>query len=609
MADKMLQGPTEDNSLKIVPVLQGYLQEAKAAREGGPSQRDAKWAENLDLYWNRYDHSKKASWQAKENLPEVPAFVDRFAAALKEALVSSPTAFYSVEDPADAEGDMTQAIKRMTDVWLSMVGRNQTGTCLGFPAVFEEQMKLGALMACSSVTTWKDDMRYGRVAIETVDPRQVYLDPTYRNLYRIRRVELDKHTLRDMATRKDKKGAPIFNTQAIEQMVSHIEQQSQSDKEALTGHGQQMVSTRQPILMDEYIATVVDNSGKVIAEEALMVVGNEQFLIRGPEPNPYWHKKDWMTFAPLVTVPLSVYGRSYMEDFGGVSRTFNAMTNLLLDAVLMSSMKAYACVPSMLIDPGQLAGGITANKLFLLEDGASAEQFLNAVDLGALKPEAFQLWTSLKAELTEAAGQNEISLGGFAPKGRTSATEINQTQESGSAIIRSVAQTIETRWLDPTLDLVWQTGLQHMSPQDPMLRAAAGEDFFNTILQRRREFASRGVTFQAHGISSLIQKNRMLKSLLQLMAFMSQSPELLAAFMQQVDMQKFLKLLFRLSDVDITKLTMTEREKQMKQLVDAFAQAQANQGGAPAPGQAPPEALPGAAQDMTQITQALGVGR
>src|SRR5688572_28967377 len=134
-----LTGPSIENSDRIVPILQGYAQEAEEARRGGMNPRDAKWEENVHLYWNRIDHSRKAEWQARESLPEVPGFVDRLAAALKEALVTGPTGFYTVTDPADSEGDLTHAIKRMTDVWLSMCGRNQTGTCLGFPSVFEEQ--------------------------------------------------------------------------------------------------------------------------------------------------------------------------------------------------------------------------------------------------------------------------------------------------------------------------------------------------------------------------------------------------------------------------------------------------------------------------------------
>ncbi len=132
-----MAGPTEAAEREIVPVLSGYLSEAQQARKGGLNPRDDKWEECLHLYWNRMDHSGKAEWQSAETLPEVPAFVDRFAAALKEALVTGPTGFYTVVDPADQEGDLTSAVKRMTDVWLSTCGRNQSGHCLGFPAVFE----------------------------------------------------------------------------------------------------------------------------------------------------------------------------------------------------------------------------------------------------------------------------------------------------------------------------------------------------------------------------------------------------------------------------------------------------------------------------------------
>jgi len=613
MADeKPLQGPTIENQDKIVPVLKGYFQEADNARKGGLNPRDDKWTQNLHLYWSRFDNSKKASWQAKEVLPEVPAFVDRFAAALKEALVTGPDGFYSIDDPADVEGDLTQAVKRMNDCWLSMTGRNQMGTCLGFPAVFEEQIKMGALMACSSVTRWDASYgKYGRVAIETVDPRNVWLDPTYRNLYRIRRIELDKHELRSMALQKDKKGDPIYNMEAIDQMVSHIELDSERQKQDLTGHGAGQTSTRTPITMDEYLATVVDSSGKVLAKDALMVVGNGQYLIRGPEKNPNWHGRDWLTYSPLIITPLSVYGRTYMEDFGSLAQTLNMLTNLILDAVQMSTMKAYAVVPAMLSDPTQLAGGMTPNKLFHLEDGNRPEDFMKSIDLGTMGPDAMAVWQTIKKELTEAANQNEIGLGGFAPKGRTSATEISQTQESSSAVIRSIAQTVEARVLNPQLDLVWKTGLQHMSPNDPMLKAACGEDLFGVLMSRRRELASRPMTFQAHGISSMIQKSRMLKSLLQLMSFLSQSPELLGEFMKQVDLGKFIKLLFKLSDIDITKVTMSQREAMMQQTAQAFQAAQQQALGAQGvpPGEGAPEAPGGAAPEMQQVVQSLGIGR
>ncbi len=600
---KELVGPTEDNSQKIVPILEGYLQEAQDARRGGLNPRDDKWEENLHLYWNRHDFSRKAAWQAKETMPEVPTFVDRFAAALKEALVASPTGFYTITDPADREGDLTLAIKRMTDVWLSTCGRNQTGTCLSFPAVFEEQAKMGALMACSSVVTWKTDIKYGRVAVETVDPRMIWLDPTYRNLYRVRRTELDKHSLREMALGKDGKGDPLYNLEAVEQMISHIEMEDLRRKEELSGSGQQISSTREPVVLDEYIGTVVDSTGKVLAKDALMVVGNRKFLVRGPEKNPFWHGKDWLVYAPLVTTPLSVYGRSYMEDFGSVAKTFHNLTNLILDAVQTSALRAFAVVPEMLMDPGQLAEGISPNKTFLLEAGMGRpEDFFKALELGQLPPEVVNVWTAMKNELREAADLNEVGLGQFAPKGRTSATEISTAQESSSALIRSIAQTLETRYLNPTLDLVWKTGLQHVQRDDGLLRAACGDEMFTALLSRRKELASRPVTFQAMGISMLIQKNRMLRSLLQLMQIIAQSDPLLQEFLRVTDMSKFMKLLFNLSDIDITKLMASERERLVQGFQNQMQPAMERAAGAGQP-------QPGAARQVRDAVSAMGVQR
>src|SRR5690242_7401989 len=65
-----------DYNTEIVNILTTYKEEAKNARLGGMNPRDAKWEENLNLYWNRYDFSQKADWQSKEIMPEVPAYVD-----------------------------------------------------------------------------------------------------------------------------------------------------------------------------------------------------------------------------------------------------------------------------------------------------------------------------------------------------------------------------------------------------------------------------------------------------------------------------------------------------------------------------------------------------
>jgi hypothetical protein len=597
---KATQKATDDS--QTIRTLQGYLAEAKEARRGGMNPRDEKWSQNLDLYWSRYDFSKKASWQAQEVMPEVPVFVDRFAAALKEALVATPNGFYTVIDPADKEQDMANSVKRMTDVWLSTAGRNQVGQLLPYSAHFEEQMKLGAIMACASVTTWKGDTKHGRVAVESVDPRFVWLDHTNRNLYRIRRVELDRHEIPGLVKAVDGKGQPIFNLEEINRLITGLREEDQRWEEERTGQGVQVLSPRKPITLDEYVATVLDDQGNKIGDRALYVMANESYLVRGPEKNPFTHGKDWVTFAPLVTAPLSPYGRSYMEDFGSIAKTFNELTNMILDAVHVSALKAFAVVPGMLSNPAQLAEGISPNKMFQLEDGYKAQDFIEAIDLGTISPDAFKVWTSMKAELREAASINEIGIGQFAPKGRTSATEISETQQSSSALIRSVAQTVETRFLDPQLDLIWKTGLQHVQPGDEMIRAAAGDQMFSALMTRRKELIARPLTFQARGISTLIARGQMLKSLLNVLGVIAQNDIFLQAFLQKVDITKLINKLFELSNVDLTMLQATEREQAIRSVTEPMQAAQDRVEGAP-------EASDHTQGQMAGLTQMLGVGR
>lgn len=589
-------GPADDDEL--LRILQGYYREADEARKGGMNPRDMKWEQNINLYWNRYDFSKKAPWQAQEVMPEVPMYVDRFAAAMKEALDSAD--FYTVEDPFDQENDIADAIKRVMNIWLSVVGRNQVGTPLNYSSVFEEQMKLGALMATASVVVWKEDIQGGRVAIENMDPRFVWLDPTYRNLYRIRRTEVDKADLVNMAKMTDNKGMAIFDIGKINELATGIMLEDLAKREQLSGSSQQLTSTRQPITLDEYLATVVNSEGKVLADHAMIVVANNKYIIRGPEANPYWHGKDWLVYAPLVTAPLSPYGRSYMEDFGSVAKTFTELTNLILDAVHATAMKAYVMVPSMLLNPSQANEGIHPGKTYLLDDGYEAKSFAAALDLGQLDQGGVQVWQAMKTELSQASGINEIGMGQFAPNSRTSATEVNSTMSNSSALVRSVAQTAEGRVVNPQLDLVWKTGMQHVDKKDTRFAAAAGPELWAALMQRRKEFIKAPITFQANGISAVIQKGQMLQSILQLLGVIAQNQNLTAAFMQAIDVNKLLNLLFRLSNIDITKMQLSAREKLIASVTQPLQQAQ-QQAGAPQGGAGSPE--------MANVAQSMGVAR
>lgn len=558
---------------EIVSILEGYRQEAEINRKTGDNARDEVWQRNVDLYWNRFDFSKKAEWQAKEVMPEAPMFVDRFAAALREALNQAGT-WYTVEGPGDTEGDVAQIIKKVMDIWLKRCGRNQLGQPMDFSGVFEEQMKLGAMMAASAVVTWKagQEDQPGYVSVEAVDPRFVWMDHTGRGLYRRRRYEIDKHELVGLANLQDANGENLYDMEEIARLTAMIMEEDRRERDRISGHASDIIATgRKPVQIDEWLCTLVRPDGEIEASNALCVVANERALIRGPEPNPFAHKRDWLVYCPLITVPLSPYGRSYMENWGGVAKAFIEMTNLILDATFTHAMNAYAMQPDMLEDPTQASEGVHPNVTFMLEPGSDLKQFLTAIELGDLPPEALRIWQALKQELQEGAAFSEIALGQLST-GEKTATEIVESGQGSSALIRSIARTVEVRFLEQILNLVWKTGLEHLEEQDREMQAAIGPEAFQMLLQRRQEFIRWPITFQVHGISGVIDRTQKLRNLMQALQIIGQSDILLQAFLQRFPAEKVMEEILVLLGVDMAKLSPTDRERRVAEMLAAMQQ-------------------------------------
>lgn len=572
--EKGAPGAAREDPQQIVNTLIGYAHESENARKSGPENRDDVMKANWDLYWGRFDFSKKAEWQSREVMPEPAQFVDRWAAALRQAL-SQQERFYTVKMPADKEKDLDSHIFKFMGMLLEDSGRTATGHAMDFAGVFEELMKLGSLsMICASVT-WEPNDDGGRLAIEPTDPRKVWIDPTGRRMYRRRRFEMDKHELLAMAkdanSASGKEGKP-FDMEAIGQLIAQTDKDGPQERETASGHGSGEADTKRiPIVIDEFLCTLLDSEGGLIAENALIMLANERHIIRGPEENPFWHKHDWILFSPMITMPFAPYGRTYMENWGPVARTFTEMTNLILDATFTSSMNAYAAAPDMLEDPSELEEGISPNKVFQMAEGELPKDFMKEIELGRLPPEAIRVWQDLKAEMREGAALSEISLGQLAPKSDTTATEISAVQQSSSSLIQSIAKTIEERFLEPLLEMVFLTGMQHVDFTNPRVVARLGEDTIKLLLGMREEFKTRRLPFKVDGISSLIQRGQELRKFLNFFQTIGGIEPLLKAFTKRFSMDKVLDHIMTLFGVDPLKLQETEREQKIRQASEASA--------------------------------------
>jgi len=571
----------------IVDALAGYKREAQEARRGGPNARDQVWEDNWDLYWGRMDYSDKADWQSTEVMPEAPQYVDRWSAAMREALNQGGPWFEPV-DPADPDSELTPHIRRFMDYLLARCGRTPDGHPTDFSSVFEDMMKIATIMQIGATVTWRNDSQTGGyVAVDVADPRRIWVDHTGRGLYRLRQYELDMHQLVAMGRLVDGQGQPLYNMQAIQNLQAQEAERLREERLRSSGHTQETPSGRRPVKIDEWLATVILPDGRVAAENSLIMVANDRHIIRGPEPNPFWHGRDWTVTAPLISVPLSVYGRSYMEDWSSVARSYIELTNLILDGTYTSTLRAFACVPENLEDPTQLNEGITPNKMLELQEGSDARHFMSSIDLGQLPPESVTVWQALKAEMREGAKLSEISLGQLPPKGDITATEVGAVQQSSSSLIRSMARTVEGRGLEPTLTLVWQTGLQHTDFQDAEVRQELGEETAYMLNVRRQEFRRRNIRFRVRGISALVDRQTKLKALLAALNTISTSPILLKEFLQMYSPRQLMDELMRLYGVDGETLKPSRQEqmvrdivRQSEQAAQAVQNAQGSQGGA-----------------------------
>ena len=136
-----------------------------------------------------------------------------------------------------------------------------------------------------------------------------------------------------------------------------------------------------------------------------------------------------------------------------------------------------------------------------------------------------------------------------------------------------------------------------------MMESIAGKEMFQALMSNRKELVKRPLTFQARGISSLIQKAQLLQSLIQVMQVMASNEILLREFLQVADVGKLVDLIIDLSGIDKTRLQLSEREKLIKSIAQPIEQKQ-NQVEEDNKGR---NAGPNTQKDAADIAQQLGI--
>jgi hypothetical protein len=228
--------------------------------------------------------------------------------------------------------------------------------------------------------------------------------------------------------------------------------------------------------------------------------------------------------------------------------------------------------------------------VFQLDEGVAVADFIKEIELGVLPPEVLGVWQQLKNELQDGAKLSEIAMGQLPSKTHISAAASTQAGMSGSAMIRSIAKTIEQRWVEPVLTLVWETALQYMDFMT--IAAEIGQETAMMLNQQRAEFQSRRIKFRVRGISGLLDRQAKLQSFLQFAQVIGQNPALLQAFMQKTNFSRLLQTLLVWLGIDPAQFEFTPQEQmqqQMQQQLQALIGAPGQQPGQPPAQQRAPQ--------------------
>ncbi len=597
---------------EILALLSTYFDEAENARETGFNPRHEVWEENLHAFWMRKDFPNKRAWQAKEVSSFVPNFVERFAAEHRQALTQN-TDWVDIQDRHDPTRELSRFATQFTRLILDFAGTNTSGHPVPFEHDFGNMCLTGALMMMAASVTF--DHRNGRVLIEQVDPRQCYWDPTGRGLYRVRFWEVDKSTLLRQAEIEDSRGEPLYDREAIKELVAHHDLEVSKNKEESSGAGQDLSSNRTPILIKEWLVDLIDDEG-ALHERRLIVTANDHTIIRGPEPNPWWHGKDWVVGHPVLQAPLkSVAGRTYVELFRPDVDTYENILNRILDMLSTSTMNAFEINPDLLDDPEAIINGIAPNQTILrAEDATPGEKAIMTVEMG--KPPSADIIRILQAarqSVQEAGAQSDISLG-QTTSGETTATEVVESGRGQTALSGSISMDIDLGFLGPIAELAYYTGLQHVNERSRGIWFALSDEHQAMLDSRRSEFRNQPITVRARGLTRAAERSRRLRGLLGALNVIGNNELLVAEFVKSHSMSELIKLILEDFGVPIERIALSDEEKfrqddkRRQEAAKAEAENSVPSDGSPgspggAPGGVPGGVTPGAA---SQTAQSLG---
>lgn len=608
MAKKTTSPPIPDeNGQNVLKIVNEYRREAEEARRSRITLNRRNW----EMYFGRQDWSHKMEGQSTEILPKVSGAVEQFSAFVKRALTQFGD-WFAVDTPKASPINPHQA-RALMKVYLSEIMVSPTKS-QEFSTIITNAVKAGLLESLLIVKIHgmkvteqtfeatgpnKDQLKrttrqVWRPRIDLVPSEDYYPDPSGRKLYEIHRVERDLVDVRQMAEQG------IYDKEVVDRITEDYDKDFDRDSRRAAQKNQNESTPpafRKRVVIDECWGTLIGIDGKVIYENGMCAIANEKYVIRKPEPNPFWHGRSPIIAVPLIQVPFTVWGRALFDQASSLNQALNELFNLMLDGGIASVWGVRQVRTDWLQDPRQVAGGIPQNATLAVNENTPIEgKVVEQVSTGAVPKEAMAMFQMADREFQAASLVNDIRLGNL-PQRATQATEIVEASNNSSTMVDAFASDLEREFISPALEMIFLNIMQNADDlaADSVVEAMGADAAFAlsrmTAAQRFAMFFGQA-KFKAFGVSGTLGKAKDFQKMMAIMQAIGTNPMLLQAFMKRFSPDKAIETIFKSLNIDPETLLNTPEEQdkadeRMAQLMQ-LQQSMGGQNGGPS--QPAPEA-------------------
>lgn len=587
--DREIKGG-EGGSLSVIQAIDACYHEADSAKW----DRMQKNRINRDVYLSRQDWAGKMEGQSTEFLPKVPVSVEQMAAFIKKGLIQFGS-WFSVAVDNNIRAQITgQQVEALTMSFLNNLwaGNNSTidiSTVLadgvknglleslmifkvhgGMRTVRKFSAERGNVETADDGTTnrgadtlkMEEDEEW-RLRIDGVRPEDYFPDPTGNGLFEIHECERDLHEVLKMAE------DGVYDMHAVRQLID-VDFNRPLDRERKDRDRNQNEAPppqfRKRVVLREFWGTLLHSDGTVAERNIVSTVANSKFLIRPPEPNPFWHQESPFIVGPLIRVPWSVWHKALYDDASSLNLAINELFNLMLDGGLAAVWGTRQVRLDDLDDPGQVAGGIPQGTTLAVKNTLPAgTKVMEQVTEGNVPQDAMAMFQFLNSEFAMAALTNEIKMGQI-PKKEVRATEVVEASQSQAVTLDGIVNDLEVTIIDKLLEKSWLTILQNADnfPQEVLMGQV---DRRTALLIMRASPAERfslfaGMCkFKAHGLSSTMARSRDFQKLMALNQAIGSNPLMLQAFMKRFSADRTIDYLFRLLNINPENVEKSQEEK------------------------------------------------